>query len=64
MKGLFIACVLALAASCSYERYSEKIEIIKNNIQLADSATVMRYAETITAVELKKHLYKYASNEF
>ena len=64
MKGLVIASALTLVGSCATTRYSTKIENIKNNIQLADSVTVMRYANTITAKELKTHLYTYASNAF
>ncbi|TYB74317.1 M28 family peptidase [Bizionia myxarmorum] len=64
MKGLFIASALALVGSCANTRYSTKIENIKNNIQLSDSTTVMRYAQTITSSELKTHLYAFASEDF
>lgn len=64
MKGLVIASALTLVGSCATTRYSTKIDNLKKNIQLTDSATVMRYANTITASELKTHLYNYASNDF
>ncbi|MFC5194873.1 M28 family peptidase [Bizionia hallyeonensis] len=64
MKGFVIASALTLVGSCATTRYSTKIENIKNNIQLTDSATVMRFANTITANELKTHLIAYASNDF
>tara|TARA_R110002012_G_scaffold242788_1_gene417245 strand:- start:71594 stop:72631 length:1038 start_codon:yes stop_codon:yes gene_type:complete len=64
MKGLFIASALTLVGSCATTRYSTKIDNLKKNIQLTDSATVMHYANTITANELKTHLYTYASDNF
>lgn len=64
MKILVIASALTLVGSCATTRYSKKIETLKNNVQLSDSATVMHYANTITANELKTHLYTYASNNF
>ncbi|WP_048331291.1 M28 family peptidase [Bizionia psychrotolerans] len=64
MKGLVIVSALTLVGSCATTRYSTKIENLKNNIQLTDSATVMHYANTITASELKTQLYAYASDEF
>ena len=64
MKSLVIASALTLVGSCATTRYSTKIDNLKNGIHLNDSITVMRYANTITANELKTQLYDFASEEF
>lgn len=66
MKILSITVLswFALIGSCSNERYTTKIENLKKGIVISDSLGLATYAKTITAEELKTHLYKYASAEF
>lgn len=66
MKILSITILswFALVGSCSNERYTTKIEILKKGITVSDSLGLSTYAQTITAEELKTHLYTYASAEF
>ncbi len=64
MKIFSTLTLFALLGTCATKKYTEKIEIIKNNIVLADSTLVIKYANTITSKELKTHLYQYASKEF
>ncbi len=66
MKYLSIAIAswMILMGSCSEERYTVKIEKLKKSIVVTDSLDVIKYANTITANDLKMHLYKYASKEF
>ncbi|MBC3759596.1 M28 family peptidase [Hyunsoonleella sp. SJ7] len=64
MKTFGILFLLSLVGTCASPRYSERVENIKNNITVIDSAEVERYSETITADELKRLLYSFASEEF
>jgi len=66
MKTLSIAFLswLVLVGSCSNESYSTKIQNLKQGITVADSLEIATFANTITAEELKKHLYQFASKEF
>ena len=64
MKSLLIVSALTLVGSCATTRYSTKIENLKEGIQLIDSATVMTYANTITATELKTQLYVFSADDF
>lgn len=64
MKALFVASALTLVGSCATTKYSTKIDNLKNGIQLSDSTIVMTYANTITANELKTHLYTFSSEKF
>lgn len=53
-----------LVGSCAQTRHSVKIENLKSNIRLSDSALVFKYANTITTEEVKKIVYEFASAEF
>ncbi|MFD2550704.1 M28 family peptidase [Bizionia sediminis] len=64
MKTLLIASAFTLIGSCATTRYSEKIENLKNTIQVTDSLEITRFAKTIKADELKTHLYTFASHQF
>lgn len=64
MKIFSTLTLFALLGTCATKKYSEKIQILKDNIVLSDSTLIFKYANTITSKELKKHLYKYASDEF
>ena len=64
MKTLIVATIFSLVGSCATSKYSTKIENLNNNIKISDSATILKYANTITVPELTKHLYRYASEEF
>jgi Zn-dependent M28 family amino/carboxypeptidase len=66
MKILSITIIswFALIGSCSNERYTAKIATLKKGIVISDSLGLSTYAQTITAQELKTHLYTYASAEF
>ena len=64
MKIFGILSAFALVGSCATIKYTTQIQNIKDSIVLCDSTTVMNYTNTITAKELSKHLYKFASNDF
>ncbi|MCX7551866.1 M28 family metallopeptidase [Xanthomarina sp. F2636L] len=64
MKSFLFASVLTLVGSCATTKYSTKIQTLKDNIKINDSATIIKYSNTITSPELSKHLYSYASKEF
>ena len=64
MKTFFTLSIFILVGTCSTPKYTTKIQNVKDNIILSDSALVIKYANTITSKELKTHLYKFTSNEF
>ncbi|WP_370476482.1 M28 family peptidase [Tamlana flava] len=64
MKTFTILSLLALVGTCAKPKYTERIQNVKDNIQLVDSALVMQFANTITVEELKTHLYAFCSTEF
>lgn len=64
MKVFLIASILSLVGSCATEKYSTKIQNLKDNIKISDTTTIKYYANTITSTELKNLLYTYASKEF
>lgn len=64
MKVFLIASFLSLVGSCATEKYSTKIQNLKDNIKISDTTTIRSYANTITSTELKNLLYTYASKEF
>ena len=64
MKTFYILSLFALLGTCASKKYTAKIQDIKDSIELVDTTTVLKYANTITVEELKKHLYQFSSNEF
>lgn len=64
MKFFSTLTLFTLLGTCATKKYTEKIQNLKDNIVLSDSVLVIKYANTITSKELKKHLYLYASDEF
>jgi hypothetical protein len=64
MKTFFILSIFTLVGACATKKYTAKIEDLKNSIELVDSTAVIKYANSITADELKTHLYKFSSNDF
>lgn len=64
MKVFLIASILSLVGSCATEKYSTKIQNLKDNIKISDTTNIRSYANTITSTELKNLLYTYASKEF
>lgn len=53
-----------LVGSCAQTKHSVKIETLKSHITITDSAQVVKYANTITAEEINKIVYEFASKEF
>jgi Zn-dependent M28 family amino/carboxypeptidase len=64
MKTFCILSAFALVGTCATPKYSAKIQNLKDSIEITDSASIINYANTITAQELSTHLYKFASKEF
>ncbi|TXG35736.1 M28 family metallopeptidase [Seonamhaeicola maritimus] len=64
MKTFCILTVLTLLGTCATPKYTTKIQNLKDSIQLVDSINVVKYANTITTEELKKHLYLFSSDDF
>lgn len=60
----FYTAAFILVGSCAQTKYSVKIEELKENIKIEDSALVVKYANTITTKELTKIVYEFASKEF
>jgi len=63
MKVFIIASALTLVGSCATERYSDKIQNIKDSIVFSDKQEINTYANSITANELKDEVY-YISSDF
>ena len=64
MKILLYASALALVGSCATLSHKEKIQNIKDNINIKRPEKILDYAKTITAKELEMHLYAFASGAF
>ncbi|MFV0573436.1 MAG: M28 family metallopeptidase [Xanthomarina gelatinilytica] len=64
MKVFLVASILSLVGSCATDKYSIKIQNLKDNIKISDTTIIRSYANTITSTELKNLLYTYASKEF
>ena len=64
MKSFIIISAFALVGSCATTKYSAKIKNLKNSIAINDSTLISKYANTITAEELKKNLNTFASKDF
>ncbi len=64
MKLFVYASALVLVGSCATLSHKEKIQAIKDNISIVEPTQIEKYANTITALELKEFLYIFASDEF
>lgn len=64
MKLYYFLSAFIIVGSCAETKYSTKIENLKNSIKIIDTALVQKYAETITAEELKRNLYQFSSSDF
>lgn len=64
MKLLLYASAFAIVGSCATISHKEKIQNIKDSIKIEQSDKIMEYAGTITAKELEKHLFNFASGAF
>lgn len=64
MKTFCILSLLTLVGTCATPKYTQKIQNIKDNITLIDSAEVLKYAKTITVEELETQLIRISSDEF
>ena len=64
MKTFCLLSAFALVGTCATPKYTQRIQNIKDSIQLADSSFVVKYAHTITSEELRTHLYQFSSVEF
>jgi len=62
MKILLYTTALVIVGSCATLSYKEKIQAIKDNIEIYQPSQLKTYANTITASELKKHLYIFSSD--
>jgi len=62
MKTFIIISALSLVGSCATERYSDKIQNIKDGIVFQDKQQIEAYATSITALELKEHVYFLSSD--
>lgn len=64
MKFFSVLSLLTLLGTCATPKYTARIDNLKSSIKIIDSSLVITYSKTITADELKEHLYKFASKEF
>ena len=60
----FVTASFILVGSCAQTKHSLKIENLKSNIKIKDSAVVVKYAKTITSDEINTIVTEFASNEF
>ncbi|NNL15727.1 MAG: M20/M25/M40 family metallo-hydrolase [Flavobacteriaceae bacterium] len=60
----FVAASFILVGSCAQTRHSVKIENLKSGITIQDSASVVKYANTITSEELTTLVTDLASENF
>ena len=63
MKVFIFASALYLVGSCATERYSDKIQNIKDSIVFHDKKHIETFSNSITADELKTHVYFLSSDE-
>lgn len=64
MKIIICLSVLSIVGACSDLSHKEKIQNLKDSVKIEQPNILMQYAKTITANDLKKHLFIYASEEF
>ena len=63
MKIFIFASALSLVGSCATERYSDKIQNIKDNIVFNDKKQVETFSNSISANELKEYVYYLSSDD-
>ena len=64
MKFQIIALSLTLVGSCATLSHKEKIEKLRNSIVFEDISAIEQFSNTITAEELKTHVYGFSSDTF
>lgn len=64
MKVFIFASALSLVGSCATQRYSDKIQNIKDNIVFSDEQQINTFANTITSDELKNEVYQFSSDKY
>ena len=64
MKILLYVTAISLVGSCATLSHKEKIQEITDNITIEQPNKIISYSNTITASELKKHLYVFSSDAF
>ena len=64
MKFFICASLLSIIGSCATLSNKEKIQHIKDGITISQPEKILYYSNTITARELRAHLYKFASEKF
>jgi Zn-dependent M28 family amino/carboxypeptidase len=64
MKIFIFASALSLVGSCATERYSDRIQNLKDGIVFNNKEQINTYANTITANEIKDEVYFLSSDEF
>jgi len=62
MKITLYASALIMIGSCATLSHKEKIQAIRDNIEIYQPSQLKLYANTITASELKKHVYIFSSD--
>jgi Peptidase family M28 len=62
MKILLYTTALVFVGSCATLSHKEKIQALKDNIEIYQPSNLKTYANTITASELKEHLYIFSSD--
>jgi len=62
MKVILFASAFVLVGSCATLSHKEKIQAIKDNIKIHQPNHIEQFAQTITASELKEHLYVFSSD--
>ncbi|NNK88091.1 MAG: M28 family peptidase [Flavobacteriaceae bacterium] len=64
MKALTSIVVFLVVGACATQSYREKIQDIKDSVEIIEQDDVEAYSKTITLNELRSHLYFLASDRF
>ncbi len=64
MKVLLYASTLLFIGSCATLSHKEKIQTLRDNVDIYKPSILKTYANTITASELKEHLYIFSSDAY
>ena len=64
MKPFVFLSAFLIVGACAEKSYKEKIQDVKDSIEIVEPELSQQYANTITSNELKTHLYTFASERF
>lgn len=63
MKAFLFAAALTLVGTCANKSHKERLQELEDNVNFEDSSKINEFANTITANELKEHVYELSSDD-